>query len=1114
MTKKITNKVCRSKKNKEFRKNQLLNTKILPIICFSIISFIFAPLQATNLTANGDFAELDKEGFPSQWTQVSKGGARATQTAGIDGENTPVMMFELNGELTRIEQRHLLLPDRQYRVRFSAKSENLSSAGVYLTTMKWQGGGSVQLKGTTEWKEYDFVTSFSGEDKYYRLILFAKKGASGKVYFKNISVTEVVKSDAPKALLSIAKFSQPPVIDGKLDDAIWSHSLAVTPFVKLIDDQFTQFAIEKTTARLGYDEKNLYVGFHCEQQCLDPVRNTLDKFKATQKTPDSDLFKDDCVILFTQSTIENAPAYEFIVNALGTLTDSKLTPPDIWSNRSLDFSSNAKVAAYVGDGFYSVEMSIPLASIGLSGKDQEHCKVLLGRLNQESRERSVYYPAKAGFHQIEALGDAKFNAKTPGMKEFRIGELSNGSNDAQLNFTSEATITIDTNSEQQNKVSVKTKSSESGFVKLGYNFPGIEYNYLQFEINASKRLAWRSPEYIISSAVKKINVHTTGVPSSPTLTMRKTDNGYYCTSTVAGLYHVDGLTPSFALSEGDDPEFITFNTVPDMLAVDFTKFWPEDNNTFHIAENSIQPLHIVLNTQLKELTDLSYTINIVLPTEFNLLGATATRTSGYIAKTGKASNIKICGIDYKVFPIKMNKPLPVKAAPSESDALTLLVELPTSGNKFINRQAKFYYFAKFDSTDVNILEVPGKLDVTIYPALANKVPEKFKVEMWGGRMVNLRDKALMNSFIKKTVQGSGFNQLQNLPIEGMRRMGVLNYKRAWGEEANKYVKIHPEARRIGRNGEPVPCSDYNILCPIAMMNDPIKLTVENKIKQGFKNYDIINYDYESPAENGRISCYCDRCRKSFANFAKLAKTPDADKIIQNHKDQWIDFMTSQLANTCKFFMDIAHSFNKELSFYSGYQSEKTLIHYTVDWNKLGGKIDTGSAGYRTTAAVIRTTIDALNGTPLLTGVITSPWLLNSREKNSQIPLSDVLVGIVAGSKGILCYNLPGLNGKSYYSISQVTSLLTDYENIIFDGRRHQKGAKVSGIPNDAWIIFELDGSKEKVLIAYNNTENPVDINISFDQQIEAFEYFYGGSFSKKSIRSTIKPFDAQAYIIK
>ena len=54
----------------------------------------------------------------------------------------------------------------------------------------------------------------------------------------------------------------PPIIDGKLDDAIWKDAIPISGF-KSFSPDFGKDASERTIAYAAYDSENLYFAFYC-----------------------------------------------------------------------------------------------------------------------------------------------------------------------------------------------------------------------------------------------------------------------------------------------------------------------------------------------------------------------------------------------------------------------------------------------------------------------------------------------------------------------------------------------------------------------------------------------------------------------------------------------------------------------------------------------------------------------------------------------------------------------------------------------------------------------------------------------------------------------------------
>ncbi len=122
----------------------------------------------------------------------------------------------------------------------------------------------------------------------------AKKSGSGKLSHMKKFVAA-----------TLPRFAAPPVIDGKLDDAVWATAGTVDDF-RLTPAEEVPDA-QQTTVRTGYDDDNLYLGIRC-------VEPKLDKLRAFG----SPLHLDDSVELFIDSGCTRQHYFQVMVNGNGT----------------------------------------------------------------------------------------------------------------------------------------------------------------------------------------------------------------------------------------------------------------------------------------------------------------------------------------------------------------------------------------------------------------------------------------------------------------------------------------------------------------------------------------------------------------------------------------------------------------------------------------------------------------------------------------------------------------------------------------------------------------------------------------------------------------------------
>ena len=109
--------------------------------------------------------------------------------------------------------------------------------------------------------------------------------------------------------------SDPPSIDGRLDDAVWGRAARITEFVQQqpLDGEP---ATEETDLYIAYDTQNLYFGVHVHYS--DPVL-----IRANWSDRDQ-TFSDDTITLYFDPFLDQQRAYVFSVNGYGVQSDGIL----------------------------------------------------------------------------------------------------------------------------------------------------------------------------------------------------------------------------------------------------------------------------------------------------------------------------------------------------------------------------------------------------------------------------------------------------------------------------------------------------------------------------------------------------------------------------------------------------------------------------------------------------------------------------------------------------------------------------------------------------------------------------------------------------------------------
>ncbi len=180
-----------------------------------------------------------------------------------------------------------------------------------------------------------------------------------------------------KPLFRPERAGSPPVIDGRLDDAVWGTAQALGDF-KSYSPDFGREPTERTTAYMAYDAENIYFAFKCYDREPDKIKAAL---------AERDTIKTDDFICINLDTFNDRQALSaFYVNPLGIQSDSRFAAGQ--EDFSVDFvwESAGRIDA---DG-YSVELRIPFKSMRYAGKKMVEMAIVFERFISRRAEHVVF----------------------------------------------------------------------------------------------------------------------------------------------------------------------------------------------------------------------------------------------------------------------------------------------------------------------------------------------------------------------------------------------------------------------------------------------------------------------------------------------------------------------------------------------------------------------------------------------------------------------------------------------------------------------------------------------------------------------------------------------------
>jgi hypothetical protein len=171
----------------------------------------------------------------------------------------------------------------------------------------------------------------------------------------------------------------PPVIDGVLDDPVWTQAPSETGFITWRPD-FGKHMHEKTVVYYAYDRENLYFAYRCYDR--EPS-----KIKASVSARDT-ITQDDWVCLNLDTFNDQQSLYALYVNPLGIQGDSRFEGGVEDYTIDVVWFSAGRIDA---EG-YAIEVRIPFKSIRYRDREPVEMGIIFER-NISRLSESGTYPA-------------------------------------------------------------------------------------------------------------------------------------------------------------------------------------------------------------------------------------------------------------------------------------------------------------------------------------------------------------------------------------------------------------------------------------------------------------------------------------------------------------------------------------------------------------------------------------------------------------------------------------------------------------------------------------------------------------------------------------------------
>jgi len=230
------------------------------------------------------------------------------------------------------------------------------------------------------------------------------------------------RADAQIMTYRITRTTDPPAIDGVLDDACWKTACAVTDFALLGRGEAKEGELPPTRAMLTYDADSVYVAFHC----VEPLS---DRLVTAATEHDDPTWMDDGVELFFNPSGDRQRYVQIAVNAAGVLMDGYIPRPGVRLDTT--YETGAAARTRVGKGEWAMEIKVPFAGLPLTGPSGVWTFHLARNRRAAQQLITALHSPVSGYHEItkfDRLEGISLPERPVGLMRVSLGEMFQGVN--------------------------------------------------------------------------------------------------------------------------------------------------------------------------------------------------------------------------------------------------------------------------------------------------------------------------------------------------------------------------------------------------------------------------------------------------------------------------------------------------------------------------------------------------------------------------------------------------------------------------------------------------------------------------------------------------------------
>jgi len=254
-------------------------------------------------------------------------------------------------------------------------------------------------------------------------------------------------------VVSVGLLDKAPEIDGTVGRQEWGQAAVLSEFVTLGGEGRVQLP---TTVYVGYTEQALYVG----ATLFDPNPQQLRR-EVTQR--DGEVWRDDCLELFVDTTGDRQDYAHLAVNSLGTKYDSY--------DRVVTEDFQWQAAATIQDNGWSVEIQLPFAN-QIAPQPGDEWIVEVARNAARADVLSSWGRHNKSFHEPQNFGTLIFGGRPCRVTIDDLGAMWLGQNNAFVSIR--PLYQLPTGDESESQDTVKLNVRVMGHDKRGHFFDSVK----------------------------------------------------------------------------------------------------------------------------------------------------------------------------------------------------------------------------------------------------------------------------------------------------------------------------------------------------------------------------------------------------------------------------------------------------------------------------------------------------------------------------------------------------------------------------------------------------------------------------------------------------------------